>query len=258
MRQDKNRKFITVALILIGGIALHNQRLSITDPENTYPKKIRRAVRVWLNPPENELERNLIGKGIQCDSRARLYRATASATVVIKSAGSLGAGVFVGPRLIVTAAHVVDGHGLRVYLPAVKNDDLAEPGDPIDVAGVQRIRGLDLAFVSTKDSYPSWLELEKDYDGDNELMIIGHPKGKYYSLQKARIKKKDMLNSSEFIIFKDNEIFFGNSGGAIVGCNGKLAGVVSSMSNYQNSMLKQGMGINSKTIAAYMNRLRRG
>ena len=82
-------------------------------------------------------------------------------------------------------------------------------------------------------------------------MIVGHPKAKYYSLQKARIKKKELMSVSEYVIFKDNEIFFGNSGGAMVNCNGNLVGVVSMMTDFQNSRLKQGVGINANTIQKY-------
>jgi len=255
MLKNKNRKTATLLLIVLGIVALHNQRLSVSDPENTYPKRIRRAIRLWLNPPANELERHLIGKGISCGKPARLYRAVASATVVVKSGGALGAGVFIGPRLIATAAHVVEGGRPNVFLADMADDSLAKPGKPVAVARVRRIRGLDLAFIVTRRAHASWLKLQWDYENNKGLMVVGHPNGKYYSLQKARIKKKGLAAKSEFIVFKDNEIFFGNSGGAIVNCNGSLAGVVSMMSNFQNTLLKRGIGINSRTIAAHAGRL---
>lgn len=244
--------------VVLGLLVLHNQKLTVSDPENTYPKRIKRAIRLLLNPAENELEKHLIGKAIPCEDREQLYKTVAAATVVIKADGSLGAGVFIGPRLIATAEHVVDGRDIRVFTSSVKPDALAEPGEPIDVDSIHRVRGLDLAFVLTKQAGPAWLNLEKDYGDEKYLMIVGHPKGKYYSLQKARIKKKDMIATSDYVIFKDNEIFFGNSGGAIVGCNGNLVGIVSMMSDYQNSMRKQGIGINSLTISGYVNRLKLG
>ncbi len=244
--------------IVVGLIAIHNQHLIKTDPENTYPKRLRRTLRLWVNPAETELEKHLIGKGIKCPEPALLYRKVAGATVVIQTQGSIGSGVFIGPRLIATADHVVDGKNLRILLPQLEEDDLAKPGRPIEVDFVYRIKGLDLAFVTTQHSHHSWLNLERDLQAEINMMIVGHPKGKYYSLQKARIKKKEIMDSSEYVIFRDNEIFFGNSGGAMVNCNGNLVGVVSMMSNFQNSMLKQGIGINANTIQKYVNNLKLG
>lgn len=253
---EKNRQNIIVLLvILVGLIALSNQRISVTDPENTYPKRIKRAIRLWLNPPQNDLEKHLIGKGIQCEDGESLYKKVAAATVVIKADGSLGAGVLIGPRLIATAAHVVDGRNVEVFLPEVNKDSLARPGRSKRIKGIHPVRGLDLAFITLQDTHDVWLDLEQSFKGDTRLMIVGHPNGKYYSLQKARIKKKDLLESSSYVVFKDNEIFFGNSGGAIVDCDGHLVGVVSMMANFQNSQLKQGIGINSRTIAKFASRM---
>jgi V8-like Glu-specific endopeptidase len=256
MHKKLKNQITTVALICFGVILLNNQKLSMKDPENTYPKRIRRAVRLWINPPENELEKHLIGKGIACDNRNELYKTVASSTVLIKTDEGLGAGVFVRPNLIATAAHVVDGKELKVYLPAVEEEFLAKPDKQISVRNVTRVRGLDLAFIVTRDGSTSWLNLERDFNDDENLMVVGHPNGKYYSLQKARIKKKAKIRDSNYIYFKDNEIFFGNSGGAIVSCNGNLAGIVSMMDSYDNSMHKQGIGINSLTVERYIQRLK--
>ncbi len=249
---DKTRQNIIIVLIVVFGLLLaQNQRMTLRDPENTYPKQIKRAIRLWLNPPANKLEEHLIGKGIACDHSDHLYKLVAAATVVIRTDNAIGAGVFIGPRLIATAEHVVEGRSVRVILPMVHEDTLAEPGNSIEVEAVHRVKGLDLAFITTSAPYASWMELETSYEGDPDLMVVGHPKGKYYSLQKARIKKKDMIASSDYVVFKDNEVFFGNSGGAIVGCDGRLVGVVSMMSNYENTRLKQGIGINARTIANF-------
>ncbi|MFQ5443710.1 MAG: serine protease [Nitrospinales bacterium] len=254
---NKNRQNIFVILIiLVGLIALSNQRISITDPENTYPKRIKRAFRLWLNPPQNDLEKHLIGKGIRCADGENLYKKAAAATVVIKADESLGAGVLIGPRLVATAAHVVEGRNVEVFLPEVNEESLARPGRSIKIRSIYPVQGLDLAFISLQDTQDFWLDLEQSFKGDTRLMIVGHPNGKYYSLQKARIKKKDLLESSSYVVFKDNEIFFGNSGGAIVDCDGQLVGVVSMMANFQNSHLKQGIGINSRTIAKFASRMK--
>jgi len=53
------------------------------------------------------------------------------------------------------------------------------------------------------------------------------------------------------------ERFFCNSGDAIVECGGKLVGIVSMMSNYRNSPLKQGIGINANAISSFVAKMRR-
>jgi len=254
MHQKLKNSFTTIFLICFGLIILHNQKLSVTDPENTYPKRIRRAIRIWINPPNTELEKHLIGKGIVCNNSNNLYQAVASATVVIKTDEGIGAGVFVGPDLIATAAHVIAGNEINIYLPIIEENFLARPDKEILVKNVIQVSGLDLAFILTNFRNSFWLNLEKNFNDEN-LMIVGHPKGRYYSLQKARIKKKEKIHNSNYIYFKDNEIFFGNSGGAIVLCNGNLAGIVSMMDSYNNSMHKEGIGINSKTLGYYIQRM---
>ncbi len=238
-----------VVIGIVGLIALSNQALTEKDPENTYPKRIKRALRLFFNPAENMLEEHLIGKGIDCDDPADLYLEAASATVVVKTDDGFGAGVFIGPELIVTAKHVVDGRNVSAILPKLNNEDLAEPGRSLAIDQIVRIDGLDLAFIKTRGRYPNWLLLQTGVLEDSELMVVGHPNGKYYSLQKGRIKKKGRMERTPYVYFKDNEVFFGNSGGTLINCQGRLVGVVSMMSDYSNSLRKEGIGINARTIA---------
>lgn len=254
----KTKKWKVVALIfaVFGLMAIHNQRLAVSDPENTYFNKIGRTIRLFLNPPENELEQHLIGKNITCDHSQDLYKKVAAATVIIFTDKSLGAGVFIGPRLIATADHVVDGKRSILVLPRVLEDGLAQPGLVFRVESIHRVDNLDLAFIKTQEAYPHWLTLQKEGQVNRELLVVGHPNRKFYSLQKARINNKETNRSSHYIYFKDNEVFFGNSGGAIVECQGNLVGIVSMMSNYRNSRTKQGIGINSKSIADHRDKLK--
>ncbi len=240
----------------IGLMAIHNQQLAVSDPENTYFNKINRTIRLLLNPPENELEQHLIGKDIACDNSEALYKKVAAATVVVFADKSMGAGVFIGPRLIATANHVVDGKRIVLLLPEFQGDGLAQPGWVFPVESVRRVQELDLAFIKTKEKYPHWLALQTESEVSPELLVVGHPNRKYYSLQKARIRNQELIRSSDYIYFKDNEVFFGNSGGAIVECDGKLVGIVSMMAHYRNSQLKQGIGINSKAISDYVDKMK--
>lgn len=249
--EQKKKNFWIVVIGVVGLIALSNQSLTVKDPENTYPKRIKRALRLFFDPAENKLEEHLIGKGIDCENPVDLYREAAAATVVVKTDKGFGAGVFIGPELIVTAKHVVDGTNVSANLPNVRDGNLAKPGRSIPVDQVIRIDGLDLAFIKTRGRNRDWLLLQNGVPEDSELMVVGHPNGKYYSLQKGRIKKKGRLENTPFVYFKDNEVFFGNSGGTIISCEGRLVGVVSMMSDYDNSLLKQGIGINARTIAKY-------
>ena len=77
LRNSERKNKWTWVIIVVGLIALHNQHLIRTDPENTYAKRIRRALRLLVNPADTELERHLIGKGIACKDSAQLYRKTA-------------------------------------------------------------------------------------------------------------------------------------------------------------------------------------
>ena len=254
-RNQQKKTWITVAVVVVGLISLANQRLTMTDPENTYPKRVKRALRLLFNSADTPLEEQVIGKGIACEDPTGLYLEAARATVVINTDGGTGAGVFIGPELIATARHVVEGQTVTARFPDIQHDDLAKPGKPISIVKVEKIEGLDLAFIQTRGRYPHWLPLETGEPEDSDLMVVGHPNRKYYSLQKGRIKKKGMIAKSPYIYFKDNEIFFGNSGGTIISCSGRLVGVVSMMSDYDNSLRKRGIGINSRAIAGYAQKL---
>ncbi|MDH5761359.1 MAG: serine protease [Nitrospinota bacterium] len=252
----KRWKVVTLAFAAFGLMAIHNQQLAVNDPENTYFNKISRTFRLLLNPPENELEEHLIGKNITCKNSQALYNKVAAATVVIFVDQGFGAGVFIGPRLIVTADHVVDGKRVILVLPKVTVDGLAHPGLVSKIDSLIRVDQLDLAFIKTKEPYPHWLPLQTTNKIKDELMVVGHPNRKFFSLQKARVKRQELIRSSDYIYFKDNEVFFGNSGGAIVDCEGQLAGIVSMMANYRNSRQKQGIGINSQAIADFVEKLK--
>ena len=255
-KKIKKWKVVAVVFAAFGLMAVHNQQLAVSDPENTYFNKINRTIRLLLNPPENELEQHLIGKDIACDNSEALYKKVAAATVVVYADKSMGAGVFIGPRLIATANHVVDGKRIILILPRVEDSGLARPGLVFRVESIERVNRLDLAFIITEEAYPHWLDLQTRSDVNQELLVVGHPNQKFYSLQKARIKNKERIRSSDYIFFKDNEVFFGNSGGAIVECEGKLVGIVSMMTNYRNSQLKQGIGINSKAISDFVDKMK--
>ena len=73
--------------------------------------------------------KHLVGKGIACEHSDELYREAAAATAVIQTEEGFGAGVFIGPELIVTAKHVVDGKKVKARIPKMRDDDLAKPGD---------------------------------------------------------------------------------------------------------------------------------
>ncbi len=252
---QKKKKLITVGIIVLGLVALSNQALTMKDPENTYPKRIKRALRLLFNPVDSPLEEHLIGKGIECEDPVDLYLEAARATVVIHTDKGTGAGVFIAPELIVTARHVVEGGRVTAQYPEIRPDDLAQPGKSISIIKVEKIDGLDLAFIQTRGRYPHWLPLEPGEPESDDLMVVGHPNRKYYSLQKGWIKKKGMMEKSPYVFFKDNEVFFGNSGGTIINCSGHLVGVVSMMSDYDNSLRKRGIGINSRTIAGLAQKL---
>ena len=66
----------------------------------------------------------------------------------------------------------------------------------IGVDFVNRIKGLDLAFVTTWPPPPFLANLERNLQAETDMVIFDHPKAKYYSLQKARIKKKESIDSS--------------------------------------------------------------
>ncbi len=97
-------------------------------------------------------------------------------------------------------------------LPGVEETEWARPGRALEGASVHRVPGRDRALVGTREPYAHRLNLGSPDAGDDPPRIVEPPKGKYYSLQKARIKKKELLTSSNSVAFKDNEIFFGRSG----------------------------------------------
>ncbi|NIQ01311.1 MAG: hypothetical protein GWM98_13645, partial [Nitrospinaceae bacterium] len=213
MSNKKKWKIAGLVFALFALAAIHNQQLAVTDPENTYINKISREFRLLLNPPENELQHHIIGKDISCEKGEELYKKVASATVIVYADKALGAGVFIEPQLIVTANHVVHGKRIVLILPNVKNDGLTQPGLAFPVDSVHRIHERDLAFIKTKKPYPYWLPLHEEQKSDQDLIVVGHPNRKFYSVQKAHAKQRAQFESSDYIFFRDNEVFFGNSGG---------------------------------------------
>ena len=82
---------------------------------------------------------------------------------------------------------------LKVLLAQLKEDDLAKP---INRSGFcQSNKEAGSSFRDNLALPPFLANLERNLQAETDMVIFDHPKAKYYSLQKARIKKKESMDS---------------------------------------------------------------
>lgn len=161
---------------------------------------------------------------------ARVYRSSRDAVVRIDSVGGTGAGfVFHSPRHVATAFHVIElGRDVTVTLVDGREIEaevvVTDPENDLAI--------LELAQPATVGPLPTG-------DSDNvtlgtPVLVIGHP---YATLSQFDRRLKGLLSwsvsqgilsgKSPELLQTDAAINPGNSGGPLLGCDGRVLGVIS-------------------------------
>jgi S1-C subfamily serine protease len=161
---------------------------------------------------------------------ARVYRSSRDAVVRIDSAGGTGAGfVFLSNRHVVTAFHVVElGRDVTVTL---------FDGRTIEAEVVVVDPDNDLALLELAEPAPVQPLPPGDSDAatlGTPVLVIGHP---YATLSQFDRRLKGLLSwsvsqgilsgKSPELLQTDAAINPGNSGGPLLGCDGRVLGVIS-------------------------------
>lgn len=160
---------------------------------------------------------------------ARVYRETHRSVVKIDSGGGLGAGfIFPTQKYVATAFHVVSlGHPILVTLVT---------GKSISAKIVAYDPGNDLAILELDEPVTTIEPLRLSEDPVAELgspvVAIGHPYGnagdtKHRGLLGWSVSQGIVSGSGPSLIQTDAALNPGNSGGPVLGCDGRVLGVAS-------------------------------
>jgi S1-C subfamily serine protease len=160
---------------------------------------------------------------------ARVYRETHRSVVKIDSGGGLGAGfIFPTQKYVATAFHVVSlGHPILVTLVT---------GKSISAKIVAYDPGNDLAILELDEPVTTIEPLRLSEDPVAELgspvVAIGHPYGnagetKHRGLLGWSVSQGIVSGSGPSLVQTDAALNPGNSGGPVLGCDGRVIGVAS-------------------------------
>jgi tetratricopeptide (TPR) repeat protein len=163
-----------------------------------------------------------------------IYRATESSVFLIYrndangQPSALGSGFLIGPRLIITNAHVVAGGTpvitvgpVRIPAKVIKTDELN------DLA----LLGVDVDLTSK----PLSVTTEKTETGDRAF-VIGNPEGLEKTLSEGIVSSLRDVDGLKLLQIT-NPISHGSSGGPVLNMKGQVIGVTV-------SMLKEGQNLN--------------
>jgi len=143
-----------------------------------------------------------------------------AAIVPVPAPTRTGTGFYVGPRTLVTAAHVISGC------------DLVTRADGAPLALIAADPALDLAVLAAPDPAPVWLGLSLEAEArlGQRIQALGYP---YYRLTGTALNATGG-NISALAGIDDDRRFLaltapvqpGNSGGPLIGAGGAVLGVV--------------------------------
>jgi S1-C subfamily serine protease len=160
----------------------------------------------------------------------RVYRDARSSVVRIDSADGLGTGfLFYSPRYVATAFHVVElGRGLTIT---------AADGSQQNAEVVLVDRAHDLAILELEHPIANARPLEPSFDPapvGTPVLVIGHP---FALLDRFNQNLQGLLywSATQGIVSERSDEFLqvdaavnpGNSGGPLLGCDGRMLGLVS-------------------------------
>lgn len=147
--------------------------------------------------------------------------AIAPSTFMVETGLSSGSAFLIEPDLVVTAAHVVEGHTFVGLAPAI-SDTSSVFGDPLPSFVVYSDKELDLAvlrLLDPSDRVPLELSLDLPSVGA-EVTAFGAPSGEY------QVSQGEVLSSGSDALITSTQVAPGNSGGPLIGSDGTVEGVV--------------------------------
>jgi len=156
----------------------------------------------------------------------------------------LGAGFFIGPNLIVTNAHVVDG--ANTLLVKGSTSDML-----FDATVIKKNYTTDIALVEINnwEEYTDVNRLETlTFVTNKNLLLgdtvwsIGHPWGLYWSISEGIVSYPARRIDASMIYYIQTDAFIhqGNSGGPLLNDNGDVIGIVSKI---YSPTLSDGFGL---------------
>lgn len=151
------------------------------------------------------------------------FERVADGTVVVKSAGGIGSGFFLGPDgLVLTAAHVVSSGQVELK---------TRGGQSLKATVVRLSQKSDVALLSVgkSDTARPCLELElAPRSPGQDIYAIGSPAGEQLAFSLSRGIVSGLRTISDVPLLQtDASLSPGNSGGALVEAKGRVVGVVS-------------------------------
>lgn len=145
----------------------------------------------------------------------------APSTFMVETGLSSGSAFLIEPDVVVTAAHVVEGHTFVGLVPAI-SDTSAEFGEVLPSFVVFVDKELDLAvlrLLNPSDRVP--LEFSENLPAiGSEVAAFGAPSGIY------RVTEGEVLAADANSLITSTQVAPGNSGGPLVGADGTVEGVI--------------------------------
>lgn len=147
------------------------------------------------------------------------------ATFRIRNLSSLdagtGAGFAIGPHLIVSNRHVVEGGDLEVT---------TSDGRVLEVGVVEEARGHDLAVLKTVRALQGSLELAQQPVGEGELVhVVGYPLGGPFMVTRGLVVDEvqgPAFGEQSHVLRVKAVVLPGYSGGPVLNVRGEIVGVV--------------------------------
>ena len=163
----------------------------------------------------------------ETETAKHVYENAWQSVVVVRNGNGQGSGVIIGPNLVATNCHVVDGIGeIVVY----KSQEYQVEANDVFYAKIIRAdldRDFCLLEVDKLWGYPADIRTRESLEVGDDVYGISAPNGLGLSLTKGLISQFRNFDGTTHIQ-TDAAISPGSSGGGLFDNNGKLIGIITS------------------------------